>query len=71
MTYKQFLNELKERLKRLPLKDRDEALRYYEEYFAEAGTSREELPRFFPIMHLKNLLMQKRQLTEILELYGL
>lgn len=42
MTYKQFLNELKERLKRLPSKDRDEALRYYEEYFAEAGTSREE-----------------------------
>lgn len=42
MTYKQFLNELKERLKRLPAKDREEALRYYEEYFAEAGPSREE-----------------------------
>lgn len=41
MTYRQFLEELKQRLKRLPARDREEAVRYYEEYFAEAGAEKE------------------------------
>lgn len=42
MTYRQFLEELKQRLKRLPARDREEAVRYYEEYFAEAGAEKED-----------------------------
>ncbi len=42
MTKQEFLNELEERLKRLPKKERAEAIRYYEEYFAEAGAGNEQ-----------------------------
>lgn len=42
MTRAQFMNELKERLDRLPSEERNEALAYYEEYFDEAGADREQ-----------------------------
>lgn len=37
MTRKEFINELESRLHRLPEEDRFEAIKYYEEYFDEAG----------------------------------
>ncbi len=41
MTRNEFISELRERLKRLPEQDRYEAVKYYEEYFDEAGPERE------------------------------
>lgn len=37
MTSAEYLNDLRKRLRTLPRKEADEALSYYEEYFAEAG----------------------------------
>lgn len=37
MTKKEYLRELKDRLSHLPREEREEALKYYEEYFEEAG----------------------------------
>ncbi len=42
MTRNEFICELKERLKRLPEQDRYEAIKYYEEYFDEAGQEHEQ-----------------------------
>jgi uncharacterized membrane protein len=42
MTRKQFMEELRDRLSRLPASERDAALAYYEEYFDEAGSDREQ-----------------------------
>ncbi|HOS34264.1 MAG TPA: DUF1700 domain-containing protein [Treponemataceae bacterium] len=42
MTRAQFMNELRERLDRLPSDEREEALAYYEEYFDEAGVDHEQ-----------------------------
>lgn len=42
MTRREFMQELRERLYRLPSDERDAALAYYEEYFDEAGSDREQ-----------------------------
>jgi len=42
MTRKQFMEELRDRLSRLPPNEREAALSYYEEYFDEAGADREQ-----------------------------
>lgn len=42
MTRKEFMDELKSRLDRLSPAERDAALAYYEEYFDEAGSEREQ-----------------------------
>ncbi len=42
MTRAQFMQELKERLSRLPTDEKDAALSYYEEYFDEAGPDGEQ-----------------------------
>ncbi len=42
MTKKEFLDELEQRLKRLPKTEREETIRFYEEYFAEAGEENEQ-----------------------------
>lgn len=42
MTRKQFMQELRDRLDRLPPNERESALAYYEEYFDEAGVDHEQ-----------------------------
>ncbi len=42
MTKKEFLDDLSHRLKRLPEQERLDALKYYEEYFDEAGIENEQ-----------------------------
>jgi uncharacterized membrane protein len=42
MTRKEFMDELRSRLSRLPADEKEEALSYYEEYFDEAGSDREQ-----------------------------
>lgn len=41
MTKKEYMEQLKARLKRLPKEDFERAVEYYEEYFAEAGEENE------------------------------
>lgn len=42
MTKKEYMEQLKARLKRLPKEDFERAVEYYEEYFAEAGEENEQ-----------------------------
>lgn len=42
MTKDRFLTELENKLKRLPERERREAIEYYREYFADAGSEREQ-----------------------------
>ncbi len=42
MTRREFLDDLSSRLKRLPKHDRLEAIKFYEEYFDEAGSENEQ-----------------------------
>ena len=42
MTKQQFMAELKQLLGELPAEERDEALSYYEDYFADAGEGNED-----------------------------
>ena len=41
MNKQEYMNQLKERLRRLPKEDFARAVEYYEEYFAEAGEENE------------------------------
>ncbi len=42
MTKKEFLDDLNKRLKRLPEQERSDAIKFYEEYFDEAGAENEQ-----------------------------
>ena len=42
MTRREFMQELRDRLERLPRDERESALAFYEEYFDEAGPDREQ-----------------------------
>ena len=42
MKRREFIEELEDRLRHLPYKDRKEAIKFYEEYFDEAGSENEQ-----------------------------